>query len=356
MRIRASGFALFCAVVAMTLILVSLRGALVAAHEDESIHYVASDASVYYSLYDLLYADVPLEESPTLLLVGSPILFMKLAGGELLFVQAANLLVMTLTLAAAFRCLPTVKARLAFLGAALVFPYFVFGFLSLNKEVYAMCAAIFFACYMARGRWGYLAIALVLAACARYYLLFALLLLPVLVPRDGPPRWRLVVALLAAISIAAPIAKELVPAYSSEDVTEVAGQTGLLFSKAIDSYAYALVYPLKYLVLIPTKAYSLLIGSDRAGDPMEAVVSLASLVALVMACLIALRKGSRSAAPTVRRLVIAGLVAPVPIMWSEIMHWRYYSFVYFFFVFAIVLHGAERATRARAPVPLPAHA
>ena len=54
--------------------------------------------------------------------------------------------------------------------------------------------------------------------------------------------------------------------------------------------------------------------------------------------------------------VIAGLVAPVPIMWSEIMHWRYYSFVYFFFVFAIVLHGADRPPRARVATPLSAHA
>ena len=356
MRIRRSGFALFCTIVAMAVVLVSLRGALVTAHEDESIHYVASDATIYYTLYDLLYADMALEESPTLLLVGSPILFMKLAGGELLFVQAANLLVMVLTLGAAFKCLPPVRARLAFLGAALVFPYFVFGFLSLNKEVYAMSAAIFFACYMVRGHWSHLVIALVLAACARYYLLVALLLLPVLVPRDGPIRWRLVVALLVAVSIAAPIAKQLVPGYSSEDVTEVAGLTGQLFSKAIDSYGYALVYPLKYLALIPTKAYSLFLGSDRAGDPMEAVVSLASLIAFVMACRILLRKGRRRAGPAVRRLVFAGLVAPVPIMWSEIMHWRYYSFVYFFFVFAIVLDRAERRTRARAPVPLPAHA
>jgi hypothetical protein len=42
------------------------------------------------------------------------------------------------------------------------------------------------------------------------------------------------------------------------------------------------------------------------------------------------------------RLVVAGLVAPIPIMWSEIMHWRYYSFVYFFFLYAIVLDRRER--------------
>lgn len=345
MRMRRSSLVLCFVLLAMGFALLVLKGDLQVAHEDESIHYVASDAGIYYTLYELLYADTPIADSPTLFLVGSPILLIKLASGNLLLVQAFNLLVMALTLLTALRCLPTARQRLAFLGAALAFPYFLFGFLSLNKEIYAMCAAIFYACYMIRGRLSHLAFALLLAAFARYYLLLALLVLPIFVPRNGPTRWRLALALLVAISVAAPIAKELVPGYSSEDVTEVAGVTGRLFAQATDSFGYMLVYPIKYVVLIPTKAYGLLIGSDRAGDAMEAVVSLVSLIAFVAACRILLRKGRQRAQPIVRRLVFAGLVAPMPIMWSEIMHWRYYSFVYFFFVFAVVLDRRWRGLR-----------
>ena len=54
----------------------------------------------------------------------------------------------------------------------------------------------------------------------------------------------------------------------------------------------------------------------------------------------------RLLSPMVSRLIVAGFVAPVPIMWSEIMHWRYYSFVYFFFLYAVVLNMEERVRAA----------
>lgn len=350
MQVRPSSLLLASLLAVMALTLLALSSTLLMAHQSESIHYVASDAATYFDLYESLYADAPLSETLTLLLVGSPILLMSLARGELLLVQTVNLLVMALTLRVALNCLPSGTSRISFLCAALLFPYFLFGFLSLNKEIYAMCSAIFFACYVVRGRLTHLAAALILAACARYYLLVALLVLLLLVPRQGSVRWGLVALTMLLISIAAPSVKEFVPGYSSEDVLEVSGVTGRLFSLAVDSYGYFLVYPLKYLVLIPSKAYGLFIGSDRLGDPMEAIVSLVSIVAFVTACRIAFRRGPRRAEPLVRRLVMTGLIAPLPLMWSEIMHWRYYSFVYFFFVFAIVLHRSGTTGHARAPV------
>lgn len=355
-RIRPSGVALWTVILLMGFVLITLRGDLVAAHDNEAIHYVSSDAATYYALYETLYAEADLSETPTLLLIGSPILFMKVAGGQLLLVQAINLIVMALTLGVAVRCFATFAGRITFLFGALVFPYFLFGFLSLNKEIYAMCSAIFFASYMVRGRVNHLVIALTLGACARYYLLLALLVLPILVPRNGPPRWLLIVGLLLSISVMAPIAKDLVPGYSGEDVTDVAGLTGRFFSQAIDHYGYALVYPVKYVALIPARAYSYLIGSERAGDAMEALVSLASLAVFVMACRIMLRKGRYRANPTTRRLIVAAFVAPMPLMWSEIMHWRYYSFVYFFFLVAIVLHSFDHKRHRSLPAPNTVHA
>jgi hypothetical protein len=226
------------------------------------------------------------------------------------------------------------------MAGALAFPYFLFGFLSLNKEVYAMCSAILYACYMARGRRSHLVTALVLAACARYYMLICLLTLLVVVPRDKAPRYRLIMALLLAISFSAPFIKSLVPGYSGEDLLEDSGTAGVFFSSLIDSFGYVLAYPIKYAALIPMRAYGLLIGSDRTTDLLEAAVSIASLAALVLALGILFQRKPRT--ELAQRLIVAGLVAPIPIMWSEIMHWRYYSFVYFFFLYAIVLHRQER--------------
>ena len=345
-RFRYSTLWLLAVMLVLLGILVALRGVLLQAHVDESIQYVASDAATYYELYQHLYENVDVGESLGLFLVGSPILFMRLTEGNLFWIQLADLGLMCLTLWTALDCFATRRGRIRFIAGTLVFPYFLFGFLSLNKEVYAMCSAIFFASYLVRGLRTHLIAALVLAACARYYMLAALVSLFFLVPRNGEPRLGWAIALLVAISLAAPFATSSVAGYSAEGVLDVSGVLGKVFSEAVDDYAYAIVYPIKYVALIPTKIYGLLLGSDRMADAMEAIVSLESLVAFVLGCRLLLHR--RAVRDVVRKLVLAALLAPIPIMWSEIMHWRYYSFVYFFFLFAIVLHGETRRA-ARAP-------
>lgn len=338
----------------LLLSLVLLREALLASHVDGAIQYFSSDASAYFELYTNLYADVELAQNPALFLVGSPILFMKLADGNILLTQLFNLMLMGFSLKRAIDCLPSARAGLMFLFGSLIFPYFVFGFLSLNKEVYAMCSAIMFGCYLIRARLLDVLLALVFAMCARYYMFVSILVLMVMVPREKPPRYKLVAAMMLIISIAAPIAKTLVPEYSSEDLLEVSGFTGVIFSKAIDSFAYVIIYPIKYLALIPQRAYSFVVGSGRETDAIEGLVSIATLWALVSSLLLLTRRQKPSL--LVRQLVIAGLIAPIPMMWSEIMHWRYYSYVYFFFLFAIVINASEKSGKKTLNPGHPVHA
>ncbi|MGV8934790.1 MAG: hypothetical protein ACOH1I_09210 [Gallionellaceae bacterium] len=123
--------------------LVALLASLLAAHGSETIQYFSSDAANFSSC---LQTSTPISNSlkPALFLIGSPIFLMKLADGDLFLIQLFNLLLMGLALKAALECLPYARAGSHFLLGVLVFPYFVFGFLSLNKEVYAMCSAILF--------------------------------------------------------------------------------------------------------------------------------------------------------------------------------------------------------------------
>jgi hypothetical protein len=326
--------AIFCVQLGLLMI---FRSGLLAAHIDETIQFFSSDAANYFNLYEDLYANIALDESPTLFLIGSPILFMKLADGNLFLIQACNLALMGITLRVALDCFATRRGRMTFLAGALLFPYFLFGFLSLNKEVYAMCSAIFFASYIVRGKIFHLIVALLLAMCARYYMLIAMIALIVLIPRNDHPRYRWIFTLLILISLMGPIAKAFIPEYSSEGLLDVSGVTGLIFSSIIDIGGYALIYPIKYMAIIPQRAYSFLLGSGREGDAMEAIISIASLVVVALAIGIFFAK--RPTTPLVRQLIVAGFAAPIPIMWSEIMHWRYFSFVYFFFLFAVILHA-----------------
>lgn len=350
-QVRISTLVQVVAFAAMLLLLVLLREALIAAHIDETILRVASDASIYYEFYQSVHADTDLLESPALFLIGSPMLFMKLAGGNLIIVQLFNLALMFYALRTALACLATRSAQLLFIVGALSFPYFLFGFLGLNKEVYGMCSAIFFGSYLIRGLRRHLLLALVLAACARYYMLIALALLWFTVPLGRPPRYWAVMASLLALSIVAPVAKFIIPEYSAESVLEDSGRIGIVFAWAIDHFGYALVYPIKYVFLMPTRFYGFLIGATE--DAMGAAVSCMSILMFGLACLALLKR--RSLDPLVSRLIVAGLIAPVPIMWSEIMHWRYYSFVYFFFLYAVLLQAERRmASTSSAEPPHPA--
>lgn len=340
-RVRISTVVVAVIAIGAVFVLLALRQPLLAAHQDETIHYIASDAGTYYSLYDELYAVVELVDNLPLFLTGSPILFMKLTGGDLLPIQIGNLLLMMLTLMIGCRCFHRLRSQIAFVVGTLLFPYFLLGFLSLNKEVYAMCSAIWYASWLVRGRLHHLVVALLLAACARYYMVAALLVAIVLVPRLREPRWGLALALLLLVSIVAPVAKYWVPSYSEEEVLEVSGVFGRIFSLAVDNFGYAIIYPIKYLALMPMRAYGFLIDSGRPGDGMEALVSIASLIVFGAALLVFLQR--RHASAVARRLIALGLLAPLPIMWSEIMHWRYYSFVYFFLLFAVITHRLDRA-------------
>jgi hypothetical protein len=138
LRLRWSSFVLAAIFALLGVLLLLLQDVLLAAHVDESILAFASDASVYYAAYERYFSEIDILRSPELALVGSPILFLRLADGNLLWVQGFNLAVMFLALATATRCLQTFQGRLAFVGLSLLFPYFAFGFLGLNKEVYAM--------------------------------------------------------------------------------------------------------------------------------------------------------------------------------------------------------------------------
>lgn len=353
-RIRISTVWLAMALLALLAVWYVAKDNLREAHLDDTIYYFASDAPVYLNAYEVLYADATLAERPELFLVGSPILFMKLAGGNLSIVLFCQLLLMAISLRVGCNCFRMQRGRNAFMLGAFVFPYFLFGFVSLNKEVFAMCSAIFFSSYMIRGKWAHAVIALVLAMCARYYMLAALLSLFFFVPRTREPRLGWVVATLLAISIMAPIAKNLIPQYSSEGLLDAPGFAGILFSQVIDSFGYIVIYPIKYLALIPLRAYSYVIDPTRLANAMEGWVSIMTFAVLIPSLLLLRHK--RKVDPIVRRLIIAALVAPVLLMWSEIMHWRYYSFVYFFLLFALVLHYRDHPAKQRVPADGLSHA
>lgn len=336
--VRITHLLLATAFLLLGLILWAFSDALFAAHTNGLIYYFSSDGGEYYRLYEMLYADVELLESPALFMVGSPILMLKLAEGHLWIVQIVNLAVMAYTLYVGVDALPDLRSRLKFVIGTLAFPYFLFGFLALNKEVFAMSSAIMLCAYYTAGKRRHLLLALFFAGLARYYMLLSFFFVILTVPRNKPPRYRAIVAVALGISLLGPIVKSLIPSYSKDEVLDVSGLTGLIFTAMIDHGAYFIAYPIKYLFLLPQRMYSWLIDPTRKSNTMEACVSLLTMFVMFrIALLVASRRFRQSPA---FKFVIVGAVAPLPMMWSDIMHWRYFSFVYFFYLFALVQYRA----------------
>lgn len=340
-RIRQSSLVLLFVFAVLAVALVLLRDVLYEAHISRAILSFSSDGSVYFEHYERGYHNVDVLENWTIFLRASPILFMILADGNLFIIQAANLLLMAISMKVAFDCFSTFSGRMTFLFFSMIFPYFAFGFLGLNKEIYAMCAAMFYGSYMIRGRLWHLFVAMLLALCARYYMVASFLMLLFAVPRRSNPRWFLIVGGLVAISLVAPLIKSMVPEYSSESLLDDSGTISAIMNAVVEQYGYALLYPVKYVLLPTLRPFGYVIGDHQ--DVIGAMVSVLSLIIFSIAGWIWM--SGRQMSPIVQRLIVAGFVAPIPMMWSEITHWSYYSFVYFFFLYALVLHSEAVSAR-----------
>jgi hypothetical protein len=344
-HVRISSLVLVGVCTLLALTLAALRDVLPEAHRDLTIQYFASDAATYYQGYYDFWANEDFLARPLLLLNGTPIVLMMLSGGNLMLILGANLVLMLITLKVGMSALDSLQSRLLFLVGAFAFPYFSFGFLSLNKELYAMCSAVFFASYWLRGSKTHLLVALLLAFAARYYMLVAIVFLACVFPRNRSPRYWLAVATLLGISVIAPFAKTRIPGYSSQGLLEGGGLSGQLFSQIIDWHGYALVYPIKYLALVPTRIYSVVIGLGRQADPMEAAVSLLTLILIAVCAYVVVCKRQETRNPLI--FAMMALISPIPMMWTEIGHWRYFSYIYFFLLFGVILHYSERRSARR---------
>src|SRR4051794_31777731 len=133
-RVRMSTLGLALTFLLLLVLLLLLQSTLLAAHLDNTIDYFAADAANYFSLYEHLYAELDLSENPALFLIGSPILFMKLASGDLFLIQAFNLALMAVSLKIAFDCLPGRRARFEFMAGARGVPPLLFGLPRLLQE------------------------------------------------------------------------------------------------------------------------------------------------------------------------------------------------------------------------------
>lgn len=324
----------------ITILLYAFDGALTAAYDNHDIAYFAADAPVYYEFYTL-FGDKELSENLWLLLNGFPVIQVLVANGSIFIISIFNLIVAFVAITAWVGSFTKRGSTFYSMLAVLIFPYLSLGFFSLNKEVFVMSSILLFVRYWLRGGYGYLFMAFVVAWMGRYHMAVVIVFLFAIFPRDGSPRIHLAIATLLAISIAAPFLKPLIPGYSSEGlIDESVGVMMKLFIDSVDSYLYFLIYPFKFLALAIFRFYGVFVAAnaDSANSLfMESYISLLSIAIIAYSFwLYMVRRKSLCYASKV--LFLMAFLSPIPILWSDIGHWRYYSFTYFLFIAGLIVH------------------
>jgi hypothetical protein len=312
-------------------------------HSNGIVDYIASDASKYFQHY------VEFEDELTRYFVSGPALLMIVFGGKLQAVLYFNLLVLLTALNSARSVFSTSGSRLMATILLLAFPYVLVAPFSLNKEVFLLSSALLFLSYFYSGSKSCLLAAFLIAPLARYYMVFVFVFILVTFPRgDKRIRWGFIVLALFACSIVAWRIDDVeVPGYSQETVLdETSGFTALVFSELQRYGLYWLIYPVKYIVYPSLRIWSL-IGSGIKTSSFNLLESIVSIFSLVFIFYSFLLLSSKHSSMLVRKLIWIGLLSPVPIMLTEVGHWRYFSFVYVFFLAAVFKAREMKKSNAR---------
>lgn len=337
----------------ITILLYTFDGALTAAHENHDIAYFAADAPVYYEIYTQ-FGDENISENLWLLLNGFPVIELLLSNGSIFTTSIFNLIVVFVAITAWLGSFNRKEFTFNPVLVILIFPYLSLGFFSLNKEVFVMSSILLFIRYWLRGGYGYLFMAFVVAWMGRYHMAIVIIFLFAVFPRDRSPRIRLAITSLFFISIAAPFLKSFIPGYSSEGlIDQSVGVIMKIFIDMVDSYLYFIIYPFKFIALAMFRFYGVFVAAneDAANSlVMEAYISLLSVaIATYSFWLYMFRR--RSLCYTSKALFLMGFLSPIPILWSDIGQWRYYSFTYFLFSAGLIVHfESKRVLDCRNPL------
>jgi len=300
------------------------------AHISEFIYWISSDAPVYYNNMDNFQLD-SFFSNPQYFVNLMPIFIYNIFDGMqgyLLFVSVIGFFVIRFSLKFIER-----KYRVFYICFLMIFPYVSLGFFSINKEIFSLLSAILFSCYYKDGKLATLFFACVLAFFARSYLLLSFLFVVFFVPVNGCfLRWRFFIFFLLLISVFPYFISDL----NGFDANygDNAGFTAIFTSKLIHDGFYFIIYFLKYFLLLTSKFYQAFnVGFDFSGrvqDFHEFIVSFITLIifSLSIYCFCMKKKSRKD-----KRYIYMALVSPVIVMFSDIFHWRYASFVYIFYLF-----------------------
>lgn len=288
--------------------------------------WFASDPGVYYDIYLMRIQG---EMTPLAYIysamVGVPVLLLLITGGQIVPIL---LLASSVFFYALYSCMKHLETKqISFFFLILFIPYVLLGFFALNKEIYVVSSTLFFLAYYKSLNKKYLLFCCVALFFSRYYMLFVFVFcLFVFPPQSKKIRWWAIWGTLLFLSILAPLILTggVLLSYSGDTAVGDKGGVSLLFSELIRNFMYFLSYFPKYIALILSRIWTVIVSGIHSGAKANLLGILFTIYTIAL-FVITFAKVHYPSRYNYRFLMMV-LFSPVPLMFSDIFHWRYYLF------------------------------
>ncbi|WP_318484981.1 hypothetical protein [Photobacterium leiognathi] len=285
-------------------------------------YWFSSDGGEYMKLYNTYKEHSLYEAFDKLYAIGAPILMLMMFKGSvypsLIFSSCLFFLSLCLFL------LSIEKNRLAFFVLCLLNPFVFLSFFAINKEIYVITSMLFFLSYYNTSKKKFLILCLMSVLFCRIYMFPVFLFLFFIFPINGEIRRKTLISSILFISLAAQVTLNL---WGKTGLLDNSGFISVFFSKLINDYLYFIAYIPKYIYLVFMRFLSVIdvgfVGVYKS-NLRDMMVSFYTIILILFSILKYFRSNIKCSDT---RYLIMAIIAPYPIMFNEILHWRYYIFV-----------------------------
>ncbi|MEZ9231522.1 hypothetical protein AB4259_10630 [Vibrio amylolyticus] len=338
-RVKHNEITLFMLYVMVSFVVVLLDGNIQNWHQGDFSYWFSSDGSEYYRIYTKFSSqELSVYETLRLATVGMPVALLLLFDGSVASVVLLSNTIFFLSLFIYGRAL---KLRTSSTFLVIIFmPAILFGFVAINKEVFLISGTLLFLSYYVTGSKKLLILSIFIMLMSRSYMLVFFVYVIAVFPRKLVfISYKRLLMSIISISLICPFVLSSGQFGTAENLLEGSGSLAQFFGDGIRSGFYFILYLPKFFFLILMRVWSAYMegffGLYQA-NLRDFLLSIYSIWLMIWAVISIHRYNSYEF-----RYLVMGLFSPFPLMFSDIVHWRYYIFVLPFFITYIVVRNRD---------------
>ncbi|WP_418113766.1 hypothetical protein RJD40_00870 [Vibrio scophthalmi] len=336
LSIKRNEIELLIAFFLVSFVIVLLFNVIQQAHVNGVAYWFSSDGGEYYRLY-VLYSSSEFTyfEKARLLITGVPVLLLLLFDGNVVPVLLLCNVIFALSLMIYGR---TVRLRNSFWFIVIaIMPPVSFGLFAVNKEILLVSGTLLFISYYISGSKRVLFFSIVVMFMCRSYMAVFFIYVLFVIPRSSMKihYFRILFSMII-ITILAPYVLLSGGFGTDQNLLDNAGYIAHFFADEIRNGFYIFLYIPKYLYLMLIKVWGLYMDGLFGGNKSILRDFLTSIYSFSVMLFAVLSRHKRKSYPF--RFLVLGFLSSYPLMFSDIVHWRYYIFSLLFFITYLVLN------------------